>query len=81
MNGVKNEMHVRIEQTARGVWYCSGLDVYAENHMDIAIQSDLAMTMIESMLFKHNQANEEDRQHTDLSTAGPPAARPVKVRQ
>lgn len=81
MNGVKNEMHVRIEQTARGVWYCSGLDVYAENHMDIAVQSDLAMTMIESMLFKHNQANEEDKQHTDLSTAAPEYAKPVKVRK
>ena len=81
MNGVKNEMHVRIEQTARGVWYCSGLDVYAENHKDIAVQSDLAMTMIEAMLFKHNQANEEDRQHTDLTTTGKDYSAPVKVRK
>lgn len=71
MNGVKNEIHVRIEQTARGIWYCSGADVYAENHIDIGTETDLVMTVIEGILDKHNRVSEEDKQHTDLSTADP----------
>jgi len=71
MNGVKNEVHVRIEQTARGIWYCSGLDVYAENHVDVGVETDLLMNVVEGVLDKHNKIPEEERQHTDLLTADP----------
>jgi hypothetical protein len=56
MNGVKNELHVRLEQTARGIWYCSGLDIYAENHVDIGVEADLVMSVVEGVLMKHNTA-------------------------
>jgi hypothetical protein len=81
MNGVKNEIHVRIEQTARGVWYCSGADVYGENYLDVAAEGDLLMGQIEKILDKHNKQPEEDTQHTDLSTAAPAYAKPLKVRK
>ena len=69
MNGVKNETHVRVEQTARGIWYCSGVDVYAENHLDLAAELDLVMGKIEHMLEIHNRQPEEEKQHTDLTTS------------
>lgn len=81
MNGVKNEVHVRIEQTARGVWYCSGADVYGENHLDAAAECDLLMSQIEKILDKHNKQPEEDKQHTDLSTAPSDYAKPSKVKK
>ena len=81
MNGVKNETHVRVEQTARGIWYCSGVDVYGENTVRIRVELEFTMAMIESILNEHNSGPEEEKQHTDLSTAGPPAAKPLKVRQ
>ena len=69
MNGVKNEIHVRIEQTARGVWYCTGADVFGENYLDVAAESDLLMSQLEGILDKHNKQPEEDVMHTDLTTA------------
>ena len=68
MNGVKNEIHVRVEQTARGIWYASGVDIYAENHVDVGAETDLVMTIIEGVLEKHNKPSEGEKQHTDLST-------------
>jgi len=81
MNGVKNETHVRVEQTARGIWYCSGVDVYGDNTAHVRTELEFTMSMIENVLKLHNSGPEEERQHTDLTTAGPPAAKPVKVRQ
>lgn len=80
MNGVKNEIHIRIEQTARGIWYCSGADVYAENHIDVIAESDLLMTGIESILDKHNMTSEDEKQHTDLSTQTDAMKKTMKVR-
>jgi hypothetical protein len=68
MNGVKQEIHVRIEQTARGVWYCTGADVYGENYLDVAAESDLLMSQLEKILDKHNKQPEDEKQHTDLTT-------------
>jgi len=56
VNGVKEEYHVKLEQTSKGVWYCSGLDVFVENHVDLASEADLCMSAIESVLSKHNEA-------------------------
>jgi hypothetical protein len=81
MNGVKNEIHVRVEQTARGVWYCSGVDVYDETTIGVKVELDVTMAAIEAILFKHNAAAEEDKQHTDLSTADPRLVVDKKVRK
>ena len=81
MNGVKNETHVRVEQSARGVWYCSGVDVYGDSTVALKVELDTTMAMIERTLDEHNYVPESEKQHTDLTTAGPPAAKPLKVRQ
>ena len=79
MNGVKNELHVRVEQTARGIWYCSGADVYAENHLEMATELDLVMGKIEDILAVHNRQNDDEKQHTDLTTANTTQERMKKV--
>ena len=81
MNGVKTELHVRVEQTARGIWYCSGLDVYAENYLDLAVEIDLAMGKIEEILFVHNSLDESEKQHTDLSTRTDAMSKALKVKK
>ena len=81
MNGVKNETHVRIEQTARGIWYCSGLDVYAENHVDVGMETDLLMTVIEQVLDRHNKVASIETQHADLSTQKDEMKKALKVKQ
>ena len=81
MNGVKNETHVRVEQTARGIWYCSGVDVFGENTTAIIVELSLTMSAIETVLDKHNMQPEEEKQHTDLSTATPISKFTEKVRK
>jgi hypothetical protein len=81
MNGVKNETHVRVEQTARGIWYCSGVDVYGENTAKLEIELQTTMGLVERILFQHNRADSEEPQHTDLTTTAKEYAAPVKVRK
>ena len=81
MNGVKNETHVRVEQTARGIWYCSGVDVYGENTTAITVELSLTMSAIERVLDKHNMQPEEEKQHTDLTTSSPIGEYAKKVRK
>jgi len=81
MNGVKNETHVRVEQTARGIWYCSGVDVYGENTTAITVELSLTMSAIETVLDKHNMQPEEEKQHTDLTTKLDDATKTFKVRK
>jgi hypothetical protein len=56
MNGVKEEYHVKMEQTSKGIWYCSGLDVASESSSDIGLKADQIMTTVEGVLTKHNAA-------------------------
>jgi hypothetical protein len=81
MNGVKQEVHVRVEQTARGVWYCTGADVYGENYLDVSCGADHLMTQIEGILDKHNKQDAADVQHTDLTTMNPDYTKPAKVKK
>jgi len=81
MNGVKNETHVRVEQTARGIWYCSGVDVYGENTARIEIELQTTMGLIEKILFQHNRADSEEPQHTDLKVGFVELKGPQKVRK
>lgn len=81
MNGVKNETHVRIEQTARGIWYCSGVDVYGENSAVLRQELETNMVLVEEILAEHNRPQQTDEQQADLSTASPEYAKPLKVRK
>jgi len=78
MNGVKEEMHVRVEQTARGIWYCSSLDVYAENTVDLKLNLDNLMCEVELMLQKHNSLHSAEETHADLSTAPTPSGKKAR---
>jgi len=68
MNGVKNETHVRVEQTARGIWYCSGVDVYGENTARLELELQTTMGLVEKVLFQHNKNDSLEEPHTDLTT-------------
>jgi len=81
VNGVKNETHVRVEQTARGIWYCSGVDVYGDNTAHVRTELEFTMAMIENVLKLHNSGPEEERQHTDLTTVNPDPYHAPKVRK
>ena len=78
MNGVKEEMHVRVEQTARGIWYCSSLDVYAENTVDMKLNLDNLMSEVERMLQLHNGTHSAEETHADLSTAPAPSGKKAR---
>jgi hypothetical protein len=54
MNGVKNETHVRVEQTARGIWFCSGLDVYGDNTNRLDVELRSSIQLIENVLHTYN---------------------------
>jgi hypothetical protein len=71
MNGVKNETHVRVEQTARGIWYCSGVDVYGENTARLELELQTTMGLVEKVLFQHNKADSLEEPHADLTTSNP----------
>lgn len=71
MNGVKNETHVRVEQTARGIWYCSGVDVYGENSSVLRQELQTNMSLVEEILQAHNKPAASEEVHADLSTANP----------
>ena len=75
MNGVKNETHVRFEQTARGIWYCSGLDVYGENTSHLRSELEVNIMMIEGVLLQHNKPERTDVQHEDLTTSQHPVGK------
>jgi hypothetical protein len=81
MNGVKNETHVRVEQTARGIWYCSGVDVYGENSSVLRQELETNMILVEDILAKHNNPQQTDEQHTDLKVGFVPLEGPRKVRK
>ena len=81
MNGVKNETHVRVEQTARGIWYCSGVDVYGENTTKLEVELQTAIGLVEKILFQHNRSDSPDPQHTDLSVGFVELKGPQKVRK
>ena len=68
MNGVKNETHVRVEQTARGVWYCTGIDVYGENGSVLRVELESNMGLVEEILIRHNQIRASEEVHADLTT-------------
>ncbi len=69
MNGVKNETHVRVEQTARGIWYCSGVDVFGENIAVLREEMELTLNLVEQVLAQHNKVQPTDAPHADLSTS------------
>lgn len=54
MNGVKTETHVRVEQTARGIWYCSGVDVYGDGLFSLKFDLSETMKTVEEVLKEHN---------------------------
>ena len=81
MNGVKNETHVRVEQTARGIWYCSGVDVYGENTARLELELQTAMGLVEKILFQHNKADSLEEPHVDLTTADVSAKWKEKVKK
>ena len=68
MNGVKTETHVRVEQTARGIWYCSSLDVYAQNQFELEIELDNHMKIVEKILQKHNEISIDEKQDEHMMT-------------
>lgn len=78
--GVKLETHVRVEQTARGVWYCTGLDVYGDNSAKLQVELDGTMSLVEMILQAHNGDSEEEKQHTDLSTSWSSPKEPRRAR-
>ena len=59
MNGVKNETHVKVEQTSRGIWYCTSVDVYSDNTTTLMVDLDLTMKMVEGVLATHNKYSDE----------------------
>lgn len=61
MNGVKTENHVRVEQTARGIWYCSSFDVYGDGLISLKYDLDEGMKTIEGVLQEHNKIIEGDK--------------------
>ena len=69
MNGVKTETHVRVEQTARGIWYCSGLDVYGENSIDTKWELNENMKLVEDVLKDHNIIAEIGKEAVDHKRA------------
>lgn len=69
MNGVKNETHVRVEQTARGIWYCTGLDVYGDNSAALKTELTNTMSLVEDILMSHNGSHSTEEQHADLTTS------------
>jgi hypothetical protein len=81
MNGVKNETHVRVEQTARGIWYCSGVDVYGENTARLELELQTTMGLVEKVLFQHNKADSLEEPHVDLTTADVSAKWKEKVKK
>jgi len=79
MNGVKEEYHVRVEQTARGIWYCSSADIYAEHITGLKTELDMLMCLIEEVLQQHNNPAVIETQHADLSTQKDAMKKAMKV--
>lgn len=81
MNGVKNETHVRVEQTARGIWYCSGVDVYGENSSVLRQELETNMILVEDILSKHNRPQTTDEMLADLRVGFVPLKGPKGAKQ
>jgi len=81
MNGVKNETHVRVEQTARGIWYCSGIDVYGENSSVLRVELETNMSLVEEILASHNKLRASEEKHEDLSTANIDYTKPPRFKK
>jgi len=81
VNGVKNETHVRVEQTARGIWYCSGVDVYGENSSVLRTELETNMVLVEEILSAHNKPAASEEVHADLTTARTSTQLCKKVKQ
>ena len=58
MNGVKEEYSIKVKQTSKGVWYCDGLQVIAEESTGLKLELDSLMTQIEETLTAHNYVEE-----------------------
>lgn len=80
MNGVKAEIHVRVEQTARGIWYCSGADVYSEHIIGLKTDLDMLMCLVEEVLGLHNNKPVIEPQQVDLSTQKDAMKKAMKVK-
>jgi len=81
MNGVKNETHVRVEQTARGIWYCSGVDVYGENSAVLRQELETNMILVEDVLRAHNRPQTTDEMLADLTTENATGTKPWRPKK
>jgi hypothetical protein len=81
MNGVKNETHVRVEQTARGIWYCSGVDVYGENSSVLRQELQTNMVLVEEILSAHNKPADSEEVRADLTTVNSDYTKPGKMKR
>ena len=54
MNGVKEEYSIKVKQTSKGVWYCDGLQVIADETNELINDLDHLMVLIEDTLKNHN---------------------------
>ena len=54
MNGVKEEYLIKVKQTSKGIWYCDGLQVIADNSKTLVEDLDGLMILIEGTLHNHN---------------------------
>jgi hypothetical protein len=81
MNGVKNETHVRVEQTARGIWYCSGVDVYGENSSVLRQELQTNMVLVEEILSAHNKPADSEEVRADLTTVNSDYTTPGKLKR
>lgn len=60
MNGVREEYSIKVKQTSKGIWYCDGLQVIAENNKTLVKDLDQLMILIEGVLAVHNYVEPVD---------------------
>ena len=58
MNGVKEDYSIKVKQTAKGVWYCDGLQVISESTTGLSTELNHIMTQVEQVLYEHNEPDE-----------------------